>query len=225
MRRIGGSTRELVKRPQRPAQSVPWNALRAERTNIYGQVYPALYDDDAAGVAAIYDPIVAHTAISFEEFPPGPAEMRRRIADAGDMYPWLVCERGGRVSGYVYASAHRARAAYRWSVDVSAYVAPEARRLGIARRLYQVLLPILEAQGYGSAFAGIALPNEPSCELHARLGFTPVGVYHAVGFKCGAWHDVGWYERRLRTGDEAPAEPRPLSALPPRVFAEVAETG
>jgi len=168
---------------------------------------------DAPALAAIYDPIVADTIISFEETPPGADGIRQRIEAAGDSYPWLVCERNGNVAGYVYASAHRVRAAYRWGVDVSAYVAPSAQRLGIARRLYAQLFELLAAQGYCVAFAGIALPNEPSCKLHESVGFTKVGVYHGVGFKFGAWHDVVWYERRLRPAEEMPAEPRSLNAL------------
>jgi phosphinothricin acetyltransferase len=169
--------------------------------------------EDARAVAAIYDPIVATTPISFETDPPGPQEMQRRITAAGDAYPWLVFDRDGSVAGYVYASAHRERAAYRWSVDVSAYVDVSARRKGIAGRLYRVLFDVLSAQGYCSAFAGIALPNDASCSLHERVGFTPVGIYHAVGFKAGAWHDVGWFERRLRPAGESPAEPLLLGAL------------
>ncbi len=169
--------------------------------------------DDAEALAAIYDPIVAATTISFEEIPPGPHEMRRRIASGGDTHPWLVYERAQRVVGYVYASPHRARAAYRWSVDVSAYVAPPAHRQGVARRLYLALFELLSAQGYCAAFAGVTLPNEASCRLHANVGFMPVGVYHAVGFKAGAWHDVGWYERRLRPPTEAPGEPLPVHVV------------
>ncbi|MDQ6931819.1 MAG: N-acetyltransferase family protein [Candidatus Eremiobacteraeota bacterium] len=169
--------------------------------------------DDAAALATIYDPVVANTIMSFELIPPGSDEMRRRITNAGDVLPWLVFERAGCVLGYVYASPHRGRAAYRWSVDVSAYVAPEARRLGIGRRLYAQLFSILTAQGYCAAFAGMTLPNEPSRRLHESVGFTPVGVYHAVGFKSGAWHDVMWFERRLRPPTEAPSEPLPLTSV------------
>lgn len=166
---------------------------------------------DGAALAAIYDPIVATTTISFEETPPGGAEMTRRIAAAGERFPWLVCERSGEIAGYVYASAHRSRAAYRWSVDVSAYVAAGARRLGVARRLYDELFRILAAQGYCAACAGVTLPNEPSRRLHESVGFTAVGVYHAVGYKFGAWHDVMWFERRLRPLGVEPFEPLPLA--------------
>jgi len=167
---------------------------------------------DAVAIAAIYDPIVANTTISFEETPPGPDEMRRRIVAAGDRYPWLALERDGSLAGYVSASQHRARAAYRWSVDVSAYVAPSAQR-SVARRLYVVLLELLAMQGFQSAYAGVALPNEASMRLHRNVGFKDVGTYHGVGFKFGTWHDVTWLERDLHSDGSAPVEPRPIGVF------------
>ena len=167
--------------------------------------------DDAAAIAAIYDPIVVETCVSFEELPPGPNEMRRRITALAETYPWLVAERAGRVVGYAYAGQHRARAAYRWSVDVSVYVAADARRCGIARSLYDALFETLATQGFCAAFAGITLPNDASCRLHERAGFVRVGIYQAVGFKFGAWHDTAWYERRLRPIATVPTEPTPMS--------------
>jgi len=160
--------------------------------------------DDAVAIAAIYDPIVAETYISFEDVPPRAAEMGRRIAAAGTAYPWLVCERAGRVVGYAYAGPHRARAAYRWSVDVSVYVAADARRCGVGRELYRVLFETLATQGFCAAFAGVTLPNDASCRLRERVGFTRIGVYHAVGFKFGAWRDTAWYERRIKPIDVIP---------------------
>jgi phosphinothricin acetyltransferase len=152
---------------------------------------------DAAAVQRIYAPIVAQTAISFEEVPPTVAEMARRIADHSASHDFLVAECDGSLVGYAYGSAHRARAAYRHSAEVSAYVAEAARRTGVGRALYQALLARLKDKGIHAAFAGIALPNPGSVALHAALGFTPVGVFHQVGFKFGRWHDVGWWQRLL----------------------------
>src|ERR1051325_5368850 len=100
--------------------------------------------------------------------------------------PWLVeADAAGGVAGFAYASRHRERAAYRWSVDTSIYVAAEARRRGVGRRLYSVLFALLRRQGFRAAHAGITLPNPASVALHESMGFLPVGVSRAVGFKLG----------------------------------------
>jgi phosphinothricin acetyltransferase len=166
---------------------------------------------DAAGVHAIYAPIVRDTAISFEVDPPSVWEMARRIDFILERLPWLVYDHGGEVLGYVYASRHRERGAYRWSVDVTAYVDPRMHRSGVGRALYTSLFALLSLQGYCRAYAGITLPNQASVGLHEALGFTPVGVYRSVGHKLGAWHDVGWWELGLCALAKRPEEPISLT--------------
>jgi L-amino acid N-acyltransferase YncA len=169
--------------------------------------------DDAEAIAGIYAPIVERTTISFEEVAPSVGETRARIEQIARIWPWLVFDDGGGALGYVYASQHRTRAAYRWSVDVSAYVREDARGRGLARSLYEALFRVLTAQGYHRAYAGIALPNDASVGLHRAVGFTPVGIYREVGYKFGLWHDVSWWERPLGS-TAVPREPTPLADLP-----------
>jgi len=162
---------------------------------------------DAARLAAIYAPSVVDCETSFEIAPPDAAEMARRIAAGSAFFPWLVCEAEGNVVGYAYAGAHRAREAYRWSVDVSAYVDGSAHRRGVGRALYAALFELLALQGFKTAYAGITQSNAKSIAMHRALGFTDVGVFKHVGYKVGRWHDVGWYARDLAAlGDGAPAE-------------------
>ena len=152
---------------------------------------------DAARCAGIYRPFVTDGWTSFETEPPDSAEMVRRIADYGTSHAWLVAELGGGVMGYAYGSPHRTRAAYSSSCDVAVYVDPACARQGVGRQLYQRLLPALAAKGLHAAFAGIALPNPGSIALHEAMGFSPVGIYREVGWKCGGWRDVGWWQRLL----------------------------
>jgi L-amino acid N-acyltransferase YncA len=162
---------------------------------------------DAAGILTIYAPIVRDTATSFELEPPSEEEMGRRIASTLERRPWLVCEADGAVAGYAYAAAHRERAAYQWSVETSVYVHPDHRRRRVAHRLYTALLAALRVQGFANALAGITLPNPASVGFHEACGFHRIGVYHAVGHKLGAWHDVAWLEFRLREDQGGPAGP------------------
>lgn len=168
---------------------------------------------DGAAVSAIYRPAVTETAISFEIEPPDAEVMAGRMTGTLARLPWLVCETSGGIGGYAYASAYRDRAAYQWSVEVSAYVHQDIRRAGVARALYASLFAVLVLQGYRNAYAGITLPNEASVGLHRAVGFTSVGVYHGVGYKTGEWHDVGWFERPLAARVIDPRPPKPLPEL------------
>jgi phosphinothricin acetyltransferase len=173
---------------------------------------------DGPAMAAIYAPYVRDTQITFEEVPPTADEMRTRIAEVLARHVWLAACQGDLVVGYAYASAHRARASYRWSVDAAVYLEPGAHRRGIARRLYGALLAVLERQRYVNVYAGITLPNPASVGFHEAMGFTPVGVYRRVGYKQGAWHDVGWWSRDLRSPAAVPDEPLTLRELDPETL-------
>src|SRR3712207_5676700 len=168
---------------------------------------------DAEEIASIYAPNVTDTIISFESEPPTADEMCLRIEGTLERYPWLVCERRGRVLGYAYAGAHGSRAAYRWSVDVSVYVRAGAQRMGVGRALYTSLFAALTLQGFYNAYAGATLPNPASVGLHEAVGFRPVGVYRGVGYKMGAWHDVRWWELSLRERVIDPDPPLDLSQV------------
>lgn len=154
---------------------------------------------DAAAIAAIYNPYIAGTTVSFEEEAVSAGEMRDRIAAVQDGgLPWLVLEAAdGVVAGYAYATKWRVRHAYRFSVETSVYLAQGSERKGYGTALYEVLLERLRAQGCHLAIAGIALPNEGSVALHEKLGYKKVAHFGEVGFKFGRWLDVGYWELRL----------------------------
>jgi phosphinothricin acetyltransferase len=163
--------------------------------------------DDAAACAAIYEPYVTGTAITFETEPPGAAEMADRIAAALDRHAWVVLEDAGRVCGYAYGGPFRSRAAYRWSCEVSVYMEMGRKRTGAGRQLYTTLLERLTQRGYRTAVGGMTLPNEASVGLHRAMGFEPVGTFREVGYKLGEWHDVFWAQRPLAAVGQPPPEP------------------
>lgn len=192
---------------------------------------------DARRVAEIYRPAVEGSPVSFEEVAPEDSEMAARMRRVLERLPWLVAEAdeasdagggGGPVVGYAYASGHRDRAAYRWSVDISVYVDGEWQGRGVGRALYDALLDILRRQGFANAFAGVTLPNPASVALHEAIGMRRVATYERVGYKNGAWHDTAWFGMRLSEAGEAssghpgdpPAEPIPFPDLPDREFTD-----
>jgi phosphinothricin acetyltransferase len=158
---------------------------------------------DAADCAAIYAPYVRDTPISLEERVPTAQEIAERIEATTQTHPWLVAEDDSDLVGYAYATRHRERACYRWATDVTVYVTPKRHRGGVGRALYQALFGLLAEQGFRIACAGITLPNQASVGLHEALGFEPVGVYRNIGWKLGAWYDVGWWQLELGGGGPA----------------------
>ncbi len=169
--------------------------------------------EDAAACAAIYRPFVTDSHTSFETVPPSAQDFVDRIDSTLRTHPWLVAERAGEVVGYAYAGQHRDRVAYQWAADVSVYLADQARGQGVGGALYTTLFDVLRSQGFRIALAGVALPNAASVALHERLGFTPVGVYRRIGYKLGAWYDVGWWQLVLDDTDTEPTAPTPYAQL------------
>ncbi len=166
---------------------------------------------DGAAISRIYAPFVDGSAVSFEMEPPTGEEMARRIEKLWPSHPWIVAESADGVIGYAYGSPYRERRAYQWAVEVTVYLHEAARGKGLGRKLYEALLELLTWQGFTKAYGVVTLPNPASAALHEAVGFRPFAVYRDIGFKNGAWHDVGWWECDL-----APAKtpmPDPL-ALP-----------
>lgn len=168
---------------------------------------------DAEGMLEIYAPIVRKTAFSFELTPPSLTDFRERIAVYSRTAPWLVCEWDAAVAGYAYATPFRARPAYQWSVEVTVYVSAGFHRRGIARALYSALLEWLTLQGYVTAVGVIVLPNAASIALHESMGFERVGVFPCIGHKLGAWHDTGWWLKRIAAGSGPPDALKPNSHM------------
>jgi len=168
---------------------------------------------DAARVAEIYRPYVEETIISFEEVAPTADQLAERIRSTLAWTPWLVAEEGDRVVGYAYASRHRERAGYRWSVDISVYLEPAAQGRGIGRALYAELIEILRRQRFVNVYAGITLPNDASVGLHRAIGMEHIGTYERVGYKFGQWLPVAWYGMRINEPASPPVEPTPFPEL------------
>ena len=170
-------------------------------------------EGDAAAIRDIYAPHVEHSAVSFETEVPGVAAMAARIAKLLPTHPWLVAAVDDRVAGYAYAGPHRERAAYRWSVEVTAYVHSQFHGRGVGKRLYVALHALLKTQNYVNAYGIITLPNAASIALHEACGFRPCALFRHAGYKFGAWHDVGWWQLQISEPVSVPAEPIAFAQL------------
>ena len=152
---------------------------------------------DAAAIAEIYNHYVRKTVVTFEEVPVAVEDMAQRILDVGERYPWLVWGDGVRAGGWAYATAWKARSAYRFSVETTVYVAESHQGRGLGLALYGKLIEELKARKVHSAVGGIALPNPASIALHEKLGFKKIAQFVEVGRKLDRWVDVGYWQLLL----------------------------
>jgi phosphinothricin acetyltransferase len=161
---------------------------------------------DLPAITAIYGHHVIHGLASFEIEPPSVEEMQRRYAAVVEGgYPYLAAVEDGNVLGYAYASAFRTRPAYRYTVEDSVYVAPQAQSRGVGRALLTRLIGACEARGFRQMLAVIGdSGNAASIALHRGCGFAPPTVFAATGFKQGRWVDTVLMQRALGAGSDAP---------------------
>ena len=160
-------------------------------------------EDDLATIQAIYAHHVNHGLASFEDVPPDIAEISRRrdVARETDL-PYLVAETGGAVRGFAYASAFRSRIAYRYTIEDSVYVAPDALGGGIGSALLSALIERCTRRGFRQMVAVIGdSANQASIGLHSKHGFVQTGMMPAVGFKFGRWVDSVRMQRPLGPGE------------------------
>ena len=160
--------------------------------------------DDAAALAAIYGHHVLHGFGTFEEVPPSTEEMARRAASVlVHGLPYLVAEVDGAVAGFAYASPFRTRAAYRYTVEDSVYIASDRLGQGLGKALLLAVIARAEALGLRQMVAMIGDScNLGSIAVHRSCGFEPTGVFGGLGFKAGRWVDVVTMQRPLNVGSD-----------------------
>ena len=164
---------------------------------------------DAAAVHAIYQHYVDHTAATFTTNNPPVSEYAQKIECTP--FPYLVAEFESRIVGFAYADPIRHHDAYRWDVELTIYLHPDApKRSGTGTRLYETLLAQLTQQGFCNAYGVITASNAASILFHERFGFTQAAYFKNMGYKHGAWHDVIWMHKVLNAFDDTPALPAPF---------------
>lgn len=165
---------------------------------------------DMAAIASIVNPYIATTPYNFRTAAQTPDQWLAEWGANRERYPWLVAiDPGGAVVGVSYGGPWNSRAAYDWCVQVTVYVEKASRRRGIGHALYRVLIPLLDELGFHTQLGLIALPNPASIALHEAFGFREAGILHDVGYKLGAWRDVGFWQRIAAASAEPPAPTKP----------------
>jgi phosphinothricin acetyltransferase len=171
--------------------------------------------DDVPGILAISNWAAAHTAANFAVEPETLESWTRDFRDTHEMFPWLVAPGTdeGALEGFAKASPWKGRCAYNWTAETTVYVHPDHHGRRVGTGLYRALVSILAAQGYRTLLGGITVPNPASVRLHEALGFRRVARLEQVGWKFDRWHDVGYWELRLRDDQGPPAAIRPVAEV------------
>lgn len=170
---------------------------------------------DAAKLIEIYRPYVENTTVTFEYDTPSKEEFAARICDYSAEFPFIVCVSDGEIVGYAYAHKYGERFSFRYSAELSVYIAENHRGKGVGRVLYGALIELLCAQGYKNLYALVAAPNPASFALHDSFGFREVGRANGVGYKFGKWIDLVTLERivgdKVETSERSKWRERPLT--------------
>ncbi|KAL2257913.1 hypothetical protein VTK26DRAFT_8984 [Humicola hyalothermophila] len=171
-------------------------------------------DEDIPAITKIYNDIVANTTATYEVDPLNPSTMNDRLsAVKAAGFPCLVAtSKVPEILGYAYASAFRPRPAYRFSVEHSIYVAPNARGRGVGRRLMQALIKECERLGFRQMIAviGDGGPSSSSVLFHQKIGFKISGTLEGSGYKFGRWLDTVFMQLAIGGGAGSPPDPASL---------------
>jgi L-amino acid N-acyltransferase YncA len=157
---------------------------------------------DVPAVRDIYAHHVLHGTGTFELTPPDETEVAARVnAVASAGLPYLVALADDEVLGFAYAGPYRARPAYRFTVEDSIYLRPDATGRGLGAQLLTAVLDSCEALGVRQVIAVIGdSANVASIRTHEKCGFTTVGTFRAVGWKFDRWLDTVLMQRELGSG-------------------------
>ena len=170
-------------------------------------------ESDVPAMLAIYAPFVRDTTVSFEYDVPTEEEFLRRFRQITLQFPWLVWEEDGKILGYAYGSPPYSRAAYSWCAEPSIYLAKEAQRKGIGRKLYAALETILEEQGYQVLYALITAENTASIAFHEKMGYETKVEFSNCGYKFSQWLGLIWMEKRIKSPESPEGLPTPWKAI------------
>lgn len=149
---------------------------------------------DAAAVAAIWNPAIRETALTFTTEEKTESGLIATFASAP---AFLVAEDDGNLLGFATYDQFRKGPGYARTMELTIYLAPDAQGRGVGRRLVAALEDRAHQQAVGSLWAAIGGENPGSVAFHERLGFERVAVLPKVGFKFGRWMDLVLMRKEL----------------------------
>ncbi len=181
--------------------------------------------DDSAKILSIYAPYVRNTVITFEYEVPSLEEFTERIKKTLKKYPYLVAEVQGEILGYAYTGPFVGRAAYAWAAETTIYIREDCKKMGLGKRLYEILEEISKAQNILNLNACIGYPEiedeyltKNSVQFHRHLGYRMVGEFHQCGYKFNRWYNMVWMEKIIGPHNSFQPPVIPFPQLPKEVL-------
>lgn len=147
--------------------------------------------DDAQAVADIFNHAIETTMAVWKDAPV-PAEDRAAWIETrlNANFPVIIAENKGQVLGYASYSQLSGNEGYRFSVEDSIYVHPDAKGKGIGRTLLSALLDQARSEGRHIMVAEADSGNDASIALHKKFGFEETGIIRQAGFKRSEWRSL-----------------------------------
>lgn len=151
---------------------------------------------DLPALLAIYNHEILNGVATFDLQPKSLAERQSWFDEHNkNNHPLLVAEQDGEVLGYASLSRYAEKAAYNSTVELSVYIAPSARRQGIASQLMLAVIDLAKKDNATHLIVSLITgTNQASMSLHQKFGFNKVGTLHQVGYKHQQFLDVHIYE-------------------------------
>lgn len=151
---------------------------------------------DLPALLAIYNHEILNGVATFDLQPKSLAERQSWFDEHNkNNHPLLVAEQDGEVLGYTSLSRYAEKAAYNSTVELSVYIAPSARRQGIASQLMLAVIDLAKKDNATHLIVSLITgTNQASISLHQKFGFNKVGTLHQVGYKHQQFLDVHIYE-------------------------------
>ena len=160
-------------------------------------------EDHLGAIRAIFNDAILNTTALYEYQPRSEATILawwQAKQQAG--YPVLGVEHAdGSLAGFASWGPFRVFPAFKYTVELSVYVAAESRGVGIGRRLLEAVVAEAVRQDVHLLVGAIDATNAASIALHRSLGFEHSGTIREAGFKFGRWLDLDLWQRTLTTPD------------------------
>jgi len=153
----------------------------------------AMEPDDWPAVRDIYLAGLATGDASFEISAP---DWEKWEAKYPRQFRLVARDDRGAVLGWAALTAVSDRRVYAGVMEVSVYVASDARRGGIGEKLLRALVDVSERGGIWTLQSGVFPENTASIRLHLKCGFREVGRRERLGKREGVWRDALLLERR-----------------------------